>query len=192
MIFPWCPTDFPEIDRLAWDAETLYQWAIDHGHTAPIESGKLRDWAAHSVSHNLSANEVAISLPFIAEVAWKIDQDSDSKEELPTLPELTVLAAEYLAIAAKALNAHAPSKMQTSLALATSTINLARQAMDCLLRKRGQSKGGRLRQTQGKDVVLKEADDMLSRGMSKNNVARRLHEKHKIPFGTVRGWLKDR
>ena len=190
--FPWQLTGFPDIDHLARDAESLFQWALDHGLAAPRDTGCLTAWAEYSVEHTLAADAVARGLPVLISAASKFDSDSNGgSPPNVTLPESAELAGQYLAIAARHMNKQEPTAAHTAIRHAVVMLNLAREAMDTQLRHKAQSKGGKGKTTKSKGKIINEAKDMLGRGLSKANAAKLLGKKHGVPANTIRDWLKD-
>lgn len=185
-------TGYPQIDVLTEEAENLYQWAMDHGLTAPPDRKILAQWAEHFVNHELGADAAAREFPQLVSEAWGIKpgpiQDIPDDTALPTY---ACFAIEYLKIAARLLEQQQASAANVVKALAIEMLQLARKAMDKRSRLNGPRKGGENRVTPGKEAILLEAYEMLDRNLSKSNVAHRLAEKYDIPFSTIRDWLKE-
>jgi hypothetical protein len=152
----------------------------------------LAQWAEHFVNHELGADAAARMFPQLISAAWGIKpgpiQDIPDDTALPTF---TCFAIEYLKIAARLLEQQQASAANVVKALAIEMLQLARKAMDKRSRLKGPRKGGENRATPGKEAILLEAYEMLGRKLSKSNVARRLAEKHGIPYNTIRDWLKE-
>lgn len=203
-MFPWQPTGFPPIDKLGVQAESLYDWALAHGSPAPQATDKLAEWARKSMENTLSAEVAGLLLPEIVKVAWtqgsisleehadSVGQEiSDDMENFP-IPEMAVLAAEYLSIAADAVHTHQVKVAHAAIAQANGAIGLALRTRDYRVRKQGQSIGGKSREIGSKPQVLEEAGALLADGHNKDSVADLLHRKYGLKYGTVRDWLKGR
>jgi hypothetical protein len=133
-LFPWTDTRYPDIDRLGHEAELLYRCGNAAGAVEPNLQG-VAGWANYLLKGAVEAARAAQALPDLPQYALKgigvADEQAAMAPEI-ALPNMAVLAACLLKIAARELSHGRPENVIVTMGLVSDALRLAEKAKSAI------------------------------------------------------------